>query len=310
MNPPSRGTEAAPAHKDQMGKMIHDHAECIAFAEEMLQVAETGSDADLAALAVRVHRYNIDELEPHLQHEEQVVLRTLIQNHPEHMPLCVTVGREHGAIRTLVESLSMRTDRDRVAELGRLLKEHTLFEDRELFPLIDSLFDEAQLDAIASFKPLMRMEPPAPGPGTREVHEPPAWLATIGDLAGGAGKTGGSIVLFGRYDPEVIERMARHLGVELFDFQKEVMADFGPAAETISLEQLDDAIRDRSAKGSIVSHNVEALLCAKPEDQRQAWLSAFLEQDWPNPVFLPITVFQADVPREHARVCSLDGGRS
>lgn len=305
-NPTLQGTDPAPAYRAQMSKMVQDHAECIAFADEIIRTADEAGDAALEALAARVQRYNVDELEPHLQHEEQVVLRTLIQNHPDYMPLCITIGREHGAIRTLVESLSYRTDRRQLAELGRLLKEHTLLEDRELFPLIGTLFNDEQLEAIAGFKPLMRIEPPAVRAAAMATHETPTWLAAIENHARGAGKSGGNVVLFGRYDPEVIGNMASHLGLTLFDFQREVMADYGPAAETIGLDRLDEALREKSAGGGILSHNVEALLCVKPEAERQAWVRAFLETDWPNPVYLPITVFQSDVPRAHPRVCSLE----
>ena len=54
------------------------------------------------------------------------------------------------------------------------------------------------------------------------------------------------------------------------------------------------------------SFNVEALLSVKSEGERRAWFRSFLDADWPNPVVLPITLYQADVPEDHRGVCDLE----
>ena len=47
-------------------------------------------------------------------------------------------------------------------------------------------------------------------------------------------------------------------------------------------------------------------MSVKSEQERRDWLSAFLDADWPNPVLLPISLYQADVPEDHGKVCDLE----
>ena len=132
------------------------------------------------------------------------------------------------------------------------------------------------------------------------------WLAVVDRHYQMTGKSGGSIVLFPGYRPDLCMQLADHLGLCFYDFRAEEMQQLGQEAGSLTLKQLDKALRTRAEASGIVSHNVEALLCVKPEPERRAWLRSFLDADWPNPIFLPITVFQADVPDEHLRVCDLE----
>ena len=274
-----------------------------------MRIAEQGSDQDVAQGLQTVADCNADKLEPHLQHEEQAILRDLIQQHPEHTQLCITIGKEHGYLRTLVEEMRRETGRRDLAEFGRVLHSHTLLEDRALFPLVEDLFTPEQMSAIEGFAPFQQTAPIA----TRDradIEDPSAdgaqWLAEVRELVDRAGRHGGSIVLLPRFSPEHVEQMARHLGLRLFDFQREVLADFGAAADSVDLALLERSLRERAQGGGIVSHNVEALLSVQSEPARRAWLGAFLAADWPNPVLLPVTLYQGDVPEGHERVCDLE----
>lgn len=132
------------------------------------------------------------------------------------------------------------------------------------------------------------------------------WLTIIEQHYQDTGKSGGSIVLFPRYRPDLCMQLAHHLGLDFFDYRAEEMQQLGADAGKISLEGLEKSLRKRAEINGIVSHNVEALLCVKSEPERRAWLRFFLDADWPNPVFLPISVFQADAPDDHRGVCDLE----
>lgn len=295
--------------KAQMEKLEREHAAGLAFADELLKVAREGTDEEVARAVDSVHRYNLDELEAHLQHEEQTILGPLMRFHPEHSDLCITIGREHGVIRTLVEEMTLASARHDLVELGRVLKSHTLMEDRNLFPLVDSLFTPDQLAAIENFTPFRRHEslqsqPPA-GAEAKQPEADDLWLSNVEQHLANTGP-GGNLVLLSRYDPDKITTMAGRLGFRLFDYQKEVMEGFGKDADLLGLDQLNATLRAEAEKGPVVTHNVEALLCVKPEQERRGWLSAFLDTDLPHPLVLPITVFHLDVPKGHQRVCDAD----
>lgn len=138
----------------QLQKLSQQHNDCILFAEKIAAIAETGNESQLSEGIKLVREYNLIELESHLQHEEQTIFALLVQQHKEHLELCVSLGREHGFIRTLVEQMSFETAQQDLTDFANLLKHHTLEEETKLFPIVESLFSKEQLDDVLSFKPL------------------------------------------------------------------------------------------------------------------------------------------------------------
>jgi len=132
------------------------------------------------------------------------------------------------------------------------------------------------------------------------------WSTTIQQYFDENGKIGGSIVLFPGYRPDLSVELAKQLDLEFFDYREEVMQEFRQAADAIELDELNKSLHTRAEKSGIVSHNIEALLCVKSESERRSWIQSFLDTDWPNPILMPISIYQADVPDDHQRVCDLE----
>lgn len=293
---------------EQLHKLAREHLECLSFAAEIAQIAENGGDAALARGVEKVREYNDRELEAHLQHEEQTIFAPLIQQHRQHMELCIALAREHGVMRTLVEEMSPETGRRDLADFAVLLTQHTLREEKELFPHLESLFTAEQWDKLADFTPLGRATTPPPQPAAPEIESQGAdgeWLSSVESMLNRDRAKKGKIVLFPRYQPDLFQKLSEHLETAFFDYQQEVMEGLGLAAESVTLDELTSRLQSEAARSGILSHNVEALLCVKSPSERRAWLQSFLDADWPNPVVLPITVFQADVPQGHPGVCEL-----
>ena len=140
----------------QLHKLSLEHQEALIFAKEIAKIAAEGSEAELAEGFERVNRYYENELEEHLQHEEQTIFAPLVQQHRAHVELCITLGKEHGFIRTVIEKMTLETAKKDLAIFAQVLKNHSLMEERELFPLLDSLFTEEQLDAVLNYVPLRK----------------------------------------------------------------------------------------------------------------------------------------------------------
>ena len=291
----------------ELQKLTHEHETCIRFADELARIAAEGDDAALNEGIERVREYNDREMETHLQHEEQTILGPLLQRHPEHRDLCIALGQEHGLLRTLVESMTPKTAKEDLAQFAEVLKQHTLTEGERLFPLVEQLFSADELNAVMAHVPLHRQAPP---PSTSTPGHAPAhsdrWLDRVTKHFEAQGLQGGHIVLFPRFQPEHVATMTERLDLALFDFQRAFMSDLGEDADRIGLEQLSSVLQTLSEKGGVVVHQVEALLCVKSEEERRRWLAGFLAGDWPNPVVLPITLYQAEVPETHPHVCDLE----
>ena len=137
----------------QLEKLAKEHDYCLLMAKRIADIANNGSDAKLAEGIEIVKKYNDTELEAHLQHEEQTIFGPLVAQHREHLDLCISLGKEHGLIRTLVEELTLKTAKEDLTNFARLLERHTLLEENELFPLLESLFTKEQLDTVLNFVP-------------------------------------------------------------------------------------------------------------------------------------------------------------
>lgn len=141
---------------EQLQKLSLEHQEALIFAEEIAKIAAEGGEAELEEGVQRVNRYYESELEEHLQHEEQTIFAPLVQQHKEHVELCITLGKEHGFLRTVVEEMTPETAKKDLADFSQVLKNHSLMEERELFPLLETLFTEEQLDAVLNYAPLRK----------------------------------------------------------------------------------------------------------------------------------------------------------
>lgn len=282
-----------------MQRLVDEHASGLIFAAEIAKIAEEGSGEEVAAAMERVSEYLAEELEHHFQHEEQTILGELMRSHPEYAALCIAIGREHGQMRFMLVETSGAGPRKDLARFAQILKQHTLLEDEGLFPVVEKLFSPEQMSEIANFSPRRRQQIPSnqrPSNSQEDAAGRQKWWAEVVEFAKRPGQKSGRIVLLPQYNPELIEEMARQTGLALFDFQREVMSDYGRNADSIDLDVLDESLRSRAAHGGMISHNVEALLCVKSKQERCAWLQAFLDADWPNPVLLPISIYQPDVP--------------
>ncbi|HPQ95336.1 MAG: hemerythrin domain-containing protein [Thiothrix sp.] len=292
-----------------MQQLVQEHAECLLLADRLERVVRRGQADELATAVQWVREYHARELEPHLQHEEQALFTPLLHVHQALVPLCIQLGKEHGLLRTLAENISEARAPAELAEFARVLRSHTLLENEQLFPALEALFTPAQWDAVRNFKAL-GAAPEAARVTTAAVRhgvDPDAWLARVDAHFGAAGRGNGHIVLFPRYQPELVQQLAGHLGIAFFDYRQVVMAELRERADTLTLAQLTQTLRTQSQQQGLVCHNAEALLCVKPEAERRAWLRHLVETDWPHPVVVPLAVFQADAPAEAAgQVCDLE----
>ncbi len=139
---------------EQLQKLSREHHGSLVMAKNIAEIAENGSDKDLSDAIKTVTHYYDDELELHFQHEERTIFSHIFREYKEHIGIATVLLKEHGFIRTLIPKLSIETAREDLAEFARVLKEHTRMEERELFPIIESLFSDEQLDAILNFVPL------------------------------------------------------------------------------------------------------------------------------------------------------------
>ena len=139
---------------EQLQKLSREHHGSLVMAKKLIEVAEQGDKEALVKAIDTLKTYNEDELEVHFQHEERTIFSVIFNHYPEHIELATTLLKEHGLMRRMIPMITPETAKKDLADFGLILKNHTRVEERELFPIIETLFTDEELDAILSFVPL------------------------------------------------------------------------------------------------------------------------------------------------------------
>ncbi|RTZ66709.1 MAG: hemerythrin domain-containing protein [Aquificaceae bacterium] len=139
--------------QDKFKKITTEHEESLLFAEKILKIAESDDKDELLAGIEIIKKYYADELELHFQHEERTIFAPLYKEYREHIGVAPALLKEHGFLRLLVDRIELSSAKKDLNDFALVLRDHTLVEDKELFPLIEKLFTEKQLEAIATYTP-------------------------------------------------------------------------------------------------------------------------------------------------------------
>jgi len=134
------------------------------------------------------------------------------------------------------------------------------------------------------------------------------WLDLVASLVEGDSARGGFAVCFPEYRPDLARELAYRLQLRFYDYREEQLRPHGPEAHQVSLSDLDEVLGALAEEGGAVVLNVEALLAAKPEQERANWLARFLDAGWSRPLVLPLTLFAHELDSASARVLRLAEG--
>ena len=132
------------------------------------------------------------------------------------------------------------------------------------------------------------------------------WLTNVKKVFEQHQNLGGFQVLFPEYRPDLSRALAHFLELEFFDYRETIMQPLGWDAGGLTLNNLTETLRFKSDTKGLVVHNVEALLATKTEAERTQWLADFLSKEWKNPVILPLSIYQAETPQGHSRICAIE----
>lgn len=138
---------------EQLQKLSREHQDSLIMAEKIAVIAKSSNQNLLMEGIDILKKYNETELEVHLQHEERTIFMTMMEHYREYSELCISLGKEHGFMRSIVEEITPETAKKDLAGFANVLKQHSIREENELFPIIESVFTQEQLDEVLNFKP-------------------------------------------------------------------------------------------------------------------------------------------------------------
>jgi hemerythrin-like domain-containing protein len=129
----------------ELRDLSEDHHHGLVAARRLRQAA--GGELPLAEVIAEFLLAWSTEIQPHFRSEEEVLLPALAEAVPVDDPLIVRTLTEHVALRRAVRALKRSPDEPRAlaGEIGRALDDHIRFEERVLFPAIESALEERRL---------------------------------------------------------------------------------------------------------------------------------------------------------------------
>ncbi len=113
-----------------------------------LRALITEDDGDLTAAVTRAF---IDDIDPHLRAEEEVLVPALEHRAPAVAGLATELQIQHAALRSAFVTIQLASDPLRaLATFGLLLAKHVRWEERTLFPAIQNELGDAGLAALSA----------------------------------------------------------------------------------------------------------------------------------------------------------------
>lgn len=116
--------------------LSREHHTALTLAKACERAAQSGDAAAVSQACQRAIRAFSNELNPHFLIEEQSLL-PLLQG-METQPLVQRTLADHQELRGLLDGLQ-RNDAEALNRFGQCLMAHVRFEERELFPVMESL---------------------------------------------------------------------------------------------------------------------------------------------------------------------------
>ena len=116
--------------------LSREHHTALTLAKACERAAQSRDEERVAQTCQRAIRAFADELEPHFQIEEMSLLPLL--HSADNKPLEQRALEDHQQLRALLNGLR-QNDIEALDNFGKCLSAHVRFEERELFPALESL---------------------------------------------------------------------------------------------------------------------------------------------------------------------------
>ncbi len=120
--------------------LSREHHSALTLAKACERAAQSGNGEIISQACLRANLAFSNELEPHFQIEEHSLLPML--RSADVQMLVQRTWADHQRLRELRNGLQ-QNDAEVLAEFGKRLSAHVRFEERELFPAIESVLEES-----------------------------------------------------------------------------------------------------------------------------------------------------------------------
>lgn len=134
--------------------LTHDHHHALAQARRLRDVAATDDETQRRNMTNDFINFYFGRAVRHFHEEEELFFAPLV-DHPEAGELVVRAVQDHLRLHALVRTVKRQlsageADKEVLEQIATLLTEHVRFEEQELFPLVEKLVPQDQLEDLAT----------------------------------------------------------------------------------------------------------------------------------------------------------------
>ncbi len=131
----------------ELTPLSREHHQSLRLANHCLHTAAASDKEKCIALCRHILSIFDEELDRHFHNEEASICSVTAAMQGKIHNLGAQLVQEHEKMRTMAAGMQ-QGDCDKLAAFGRLLKDHTRLEERELFPLVEEQFSSRQLEQV------------------------------------------------------------------------------------------------------------------------------------------------------------------
>lgn len=125
-----------------------EHQHTLSIAQQIIRAVQANDSDLMNELEKKIQVFYDVELKPHFKQEEDTLFKIIFREYPQYQALATTYVEEHSVLCNMVIKMKEGATSRHLEDFAILLKSHTRREERELFPLIEKLFTEQQLQTI------------------------------------------------------------------------------------------------------------------------------------------------------------------
>jgi hemerythrin-like domain-containing protein len=139
---------------DTLIPLTHDHHHALAQARRLHDISKLEDVSDRRNIANDFVNFYFGRAIRHFHEEEELFFAPLV-DHPDARDLVLRAVSDHLRLHAMVRSVKRQisdgeADPELLRNIADLLKEHVHFEEQDLFPLVERLVPEEELNDLAT----------------------------------------------------------------------------------------------------------------------------------------------------------------
>lgn len=133
---------------EQLQHLSREHHQSLTLAQKAIKTAKLNNKTDVANLCRTILKDYPDVWMRHFKVEEETIFNLFPKTDDSEIArLCTLLQQEHRIMDGYYEQMK-QGDYSILGDFGALLKKHTRMEERELFPLLETVMTEEQLERV------------------------------------------------------------------------------------------------------------------------------------------------------------------